>query len=55
MSPNLGRPRIIVPILSICILSNAFLLYHKHQSISACHAQLIQLDALEQRINNTKK
>ena len=55
MSPNLGRPRVIVPVLSICILSNAFLLYHKHEVVSACQAQLVQLDALEQRINNATK
>lgn len=50
-----GRPVIIMPLLSALMIINAYFLYAKFQSTAVCERQLVQLDALQTRINNIKR
>ncbi len=47
--------RTIMVALGILMIANAFFLYQKYQSISACQSQHAQLDALQARIDGTKR
>jgi hypothetical protein len=56
MPVDQGTLRIVImSVLGICMIANAYFLYAKYQSISVCRNQHAQLDALETQINNIKK